>query len=78
MNDNPPNLATQIKFEIAYRTALVAAIFVVVVSALFAYSYSQRMIKDPFEEPAFQKVREDLSGQRGDPQLLATLRDLDE
>ena len=78
MNDNPPNLATQIKFEIAYRTALVAAIFVVVVSALLAYSYSQRMIKDPFEEPAFQKVRQDLSGQRGDPQLLATLRDLDE
>ena len=74
----PPNLATQIKFEIAYRTALVAAIFVVVVLALLAYSYSQRMIKDPFEEPAFQKVREDLSGQRGDPQLLATLRDLDE
>ena len=70
MNDNPPNLATQIKFEIAYRTALVAAIFVVVVSALLAYSYSQRMIKDPFEEPTFQKVREDLSGQRGNPQLL--------
>jgi outer membrane protein assembly factor BamB len=77
MNNDTRNTTTQVKFEIAVGTAVVAAVFVVAVTVLLVFAYSQRMYQDPFEMPEFQRARAALTANSGDQQLLDTLRDLD-
>jgi outer membrane protein assembly factor BamB len=77
MQQDPQQFATQVKFEIAYRTAIVAGVFVVVVCALLLSAYQTRLAKDPFEAPQYKELREKLARDRSDEQLLNDVRELD-
>jgi outer membrane protein assembly factor BamB len=81
MPQDPQQFATQVKFEIAYRTAIVAGVFVVVVCALLLSAYTARVAKDPFEAPQYIELRRKLAEMPSDDEsrnkLLGDIRDLD-
>ncbi len=74
MNASDKNTAA---YLLATRIAAVAAVVAIVVSALLAYDYFQRLRKDPLDSPAYQALTDALEQHRNDESLKDQVRTLD-
>ncbi len=64
--------------EAALRLAFVAGFFVIVAIALLAWSYSQRVSKDPLNAEQFKALKAQLAANPQDEDLKAQIRQLDQ
>jgi outer membrane protein assembly factor BamB len=84
---NPSQLSsssdsTRERWQLSVRVVLVAASLITLVCAVLAWSYSRRLVKDPLEAPAFQRLKAELAQTQKDEHLdpaekqrkLATLK----
>lgn len=68
---------TGLGYRIAARTAVVAAVFSLLVSALLLYDYTRRRMKDPFEAQAFLVLKSAINQQPKNEELRKQLAVLD-
>jgi outer membrane protein assembly factor BamB len=76
MNSNTTK--KQIAYRVAVRTALVAAVFSMIVAALLLYDFSRRTMKDPSEARALRVLRIALDKEPQNEDFLAEYRDTDQ
>lgn len=57
------------RWQLVVRVGLVASAFACVVCAGMAWNYSRRLVKDPLEAPAYQKLKADLAQTQKDASL---------
>ncbi len=57
------------RWQLSVRVGLVAGLLVAVVCAVMAWNYSRRLVKDPFEAPAFQRLKVELAQTQKDEHL---------
>jgi outer membrane protein assembly factor BamB len=57
------------RWQLSVRVGLVAGLFVAVACAVMAWNYSRRLVKDPLETPAFQRLKAELAQTQKDEHL---------
>jgi outer membrane protein assembly factor BamB len=57
------------RWQLVLRVGLVAGLFALVVCAGMAWNYSRRLVKDPLEAPAYQKLKAELAHTQKDASL---------
>lgn len=64
-------------FVAAFRTAVVAAVFVLVVAGLLVWNYARHLAKDPLDSPEYTALQKQLTADPQNEALKARIRELD-
>lgn len=64
-------------FVAAFRTAVVAAVFVLVVAGLLGWNYARHLARDPLDSPEYAALQKQLAADPQNEALKAKIRELD-